>query len=45
MLERVEWQGMASFLNKIIDNFIPTKARKLWAREQNSRKGWRRERV
>lgn len=25
MLERVEWQGMASFLNKIIDNFILTK--------------------
>lgn len=33
------------FLNKIIDNFIPTKARKLCAREQNSRKGWRREGV
>lgn len=43
MLERVEWQGTASFQNKIIDNFIPTKERKVWAGEQNSRKGWRRE--
>lgn len=35
--------GMTCFLNKIIDNFILTKARKLW--ERNGRKGWRRKGV
>lgn len=29
----------ATFLNKIIDNFVATMVQKLWPREQNSRKG------
>lgn len=32
MPERVEWQGTASFLNKIIDNFIPTKGEESMAK-------------
>lgn len=42
MLERVGWQEKASFWSKIIDNFSPTKGRKVWAGELKSRKGWRR---
>lgn len=41
MLEKVEWQGKASFWSKIIDNFTSTKGKKIWARELKSRKGWR----
>lgn len=40
MLERVEWQEKAHFLSKIIDNFTPTKRRKVRARELKSRKRW-----
>lgn len=43
MLEREEWQGVTILQNKIIDNFTLTKTGKLWAREQNIRKGWREE--
>lgn len=42
MLERVGWEKKASFWSKIIDNFSPTKGRKVWAGELKSRKGWRR---
>ena len=44
MLKKFLWQGkILRLLNKIIDNFILTKERKLWARGENSRNGWRSE--